>query len=99
MNTLAAEPEDELRNATERGLALYDAQLKETLERDSFGKVVAIHADTGDYFVADDSQSAMREMHSRHPHGFMVITRIGPPTSADFRRLGRWDAGTVQNKW
>ena len=71
-------PEEALQAATERGLLLYDTQPKDTLGREHLGETVVIHPDTRDYFVSDNPQAAMREMKARHPHGLMVVTRIGP---------------------
>ncbi len=41
----------------EKGEALYES-LRETLERTSLGKVVAIDVDSGDHFVGDDELAA-----------------------------------------
>ena len=68
MSTTAAENgvhEEQLDDVTRRGLALYEERLREMLERDHMGKVVAILVDTGDYVVADESPDAMRAMLAR----------------------------------
>jgi hypothetical protein len=84
--------EQQLDDVTRHGLAIYEERLKETLEREYMGKVVAIHPDTGDYVVADESPEAMRAMRVRQPEGLMYIRRIGPPTPGDRRKAARFAA-------
>lgn len=77
--------EARLDQVTRRGTALYEERLREALERDHLGAVVAIHPDSGDWVVADESPGAMCAMVERHPEGLMVVRRIGPPTPGDLR--------------
>lgn len=52
--------------------------LKPELEPYHNGKTVAIHLDTGDYVVGDNSPDAMRLLRIRHPTGLMTSLPIGP---------------------
>lgn len=63
---------------TERGLAIYEQNLKTLLEPTQNGRFVAIHVDSKDYEVARTSADAMRAMLKRHPiDGKLVIRTIG----------------------
>lgn len=98
MSAIAGEQdarEQQRDDVTRRGLAIYEEQLRKTVERQHLGKVVAIHVDTGDYVVAEESPDAMRAMMARHPEGQMFIRRIGPPTASDLRLATRVVAAEV----
>ena len=59
------------------------------------GKTVAIHLDTGDYVIGENSPDAMRLLRHQHPTGLMVTTLIGPDQMDQFayRLLGdTWQA-------
>lgn len=96
ITTKADDCQEESRDdVTRRGLAIYEERLKDELEREHPGKVVAIHPDNGDYVIADNSPDAMRALIERHPEGQMFIRRIGPPTPGDLRLATRIVAAEV----
>ena len=70
--------QEELEQLSKRGWAIYDEKLKSILEPEFNGKIVAIHLDTGDYEVANNSPTASRAIRARHPEGLMMVTDIGP---------------------
>jgi hypothetical protein len=73
--TMPPTPTDDL---TERGLALYERDLKPLLEPKYDGQFVAIHVDSGDYEVARSSADAMRAILKRHSiDGRLVMRKIG----------------------
>lgn len=84
--------EAQLDEVERHGAALYE-RLRVTLERDHLGATVALHPDSGDYVVAEESPDAMQAMMERRPDGLMFIRRIGPPTPSDLR-LAQRIAGT-----
>ena len=74
----------------------YDAKLRAELERDSMGKAVAIHVDSGEYAVADSHAAAAELLMQRHPpDGRIVTMTIGPPTDSNLRLDSRLNAGTT----
>ncbi len=89
---------EQLSDVARRSLALYEKHLKETLEREHLGKVVAIHPDSGDYVVADESPEAMQALRARQPEGLVFIQRIGPPTAGDRRKAARIAAAQFKTK-
>lgn len=66
------------RDATiERGLAIYNTDLKAILEPVFAGQVVTIHIETGDYAVGRNSSLASRVLRARQPQGLTVSLDIG----------------------
>jgi len=59
-----------------RGEARY-LLLRDELERTSPGRMVAIEADGGDWFVADTTMDAYRLASSAHPDRLFYFRRIG----------------------
>jgi lincosamide nucleotidyltransferase A/C/D/E len=69
---------DDIDELTMRGLKIYETALKAVLEPDQNGKYVAIHVDSGDYYIGDGATDAGRELHGHHPRdGQMVLHKIG----------------------
>lgn len=73
----------ELRPLVERGEAAYQrfyvGPLRETLERDSWGKYVAINIENGAYLVADTEGQVMTQFRARFPGAIAYTLRIGNP--------------------
>ena len=91
MSTTQAIPtQEELDQLSARGHAIYDQMLKAILEPQYNGQVVAIHLDSGDYEVANNSPTASRALRARHPVGLMMVTDVGPARidSLTLRMLG-----------
>ena len=74
--------DEELEGLARRGDWIYDERLKALLEPAANGKTVAIHLDSGDYAVAENSPSALRALRARQPVG-MIMTRIVGPDRED----------------
>ena len=83
MPALTTNREPQFEEAAMRSEALYEHHLRDTLEREHMGEIVAIHLGSGDYFVARYRQAAIPELLAKHPKDLMLVTRIGPPTAGD----------------
>lgn len=57
------------------------------------GKIAAIEPRSGDYFLADDTMSALQLARSRYPDAIFYIVRVGHRTAhvhhSPNRRIGR----------
>jgi hypothetical protein len=74
----------------QKAMEIYESELKERLLLSSLGRAVAIHADSGDFEVADTHRVAGMALAKRHPRdGRIVVLRIGPPTDNDIRMGSR----------
>lgn len=67
-------PEEEI---ADRGEALYKSKIREQVEEDNFGKVVAIDIETGAFEVAEDSLSASDKLIEQIPEAQIWLVRIG----------------------
>lgn len=77
--------EETEREITDKGLAIYNDELRAELERNHMGEWVVIHVDTGDYAVGRRRWDAAQILHGRHGlDGRLLARRIGPPTESDF---------------
>jgi hypothetical protein len=86
-----------LADVTERGLAIYESQLKALLEPDHLGEVVAIHVDSGEYAVAVSSPDALRAMRRLQPSGLLFLYTIGPAEDLGLaRRMSGLATGTAR---
>ncbi len=67
-----------LAELSDRGQAIYEADLRQKLEAEARTGFVAIHIDAKEYAVARTSAAAMREMRRRFPaDGRLFVRRIG----------------------
>ncbi len=67
-----------LAELSDRGQAIYEADLRQKLEAEAHTGFVAIHIDAKEYAVARTSAAAMREMRRRFPaDGRLFVRRIG----------------------
>ena len=64
----------------ERGIALYESQIRPLVEPEHNGKVVALHIDSGDYTLARFSGDAVRKIRKRHPSGELLVQTVAPST-------------------
>jgi len=76
-------------DVTQRGVAIYEGQLRDRLERDHLGAIVAIHVDSMDYTVGKDEAEASKILRARQPSGMLFLRRVGPPTPGDIRLARR----------
>lgn len=71
-------PADEKNDAlSKRGLAIYEEQLRPLLEPFHNNEFVSIHVETEEYALGASSGDALRAMRKHHPHGWLVIAKIG----------------------
>lgn len=68
-----------------RGQGIYDQTLKEKLERDHRGEIVAIDVETGDYFLGKTSIEATKKAEQKYPNAVFYVVKIGFPVVHKFR--------------
>ena len=59
---------------------IYDERLRSHLEPDHLGKIVAIHVDTGDYYLGSTPREACEQGRHAHPGAVFVCRPIGRRT-------------------
>ncbi len=69
----------------QRGDALYDSAVREHVEADNQGKIVAIDIETGAFEVDANEIAACNRLEARYPDAQIWIVRIG---SRHVRRFG-----------
>lgn len=81
MSLMSVDPlvsEATLLELSDRGQAIYEADLRQKLEAEARTGFVAIHIDAKEYAVARTSAAAMREMRRRFPaDGRLFVRRTG----------------------
>lgn len=71
-------PADEKENLlSKRGLAIYEEKLRPLLEPFHNNEFVSIHIGTEKYTLGASSGDALRAIRKHHPHGWLVIVKIG----------------------
>jgi hypothetical protein len=65
------------RDIIDRAKRLYAERWQAALEADHHGRFVAIEPDSGDYFLADTLDDAVRAARTRHPTRLTHVVRIG----------------------
>ncbi|HLQ43251.1 MAG TPA: hypothetical protein VK137_00865 [Planctomycetaceae bacterium] len=70
------------RSSTQQALAhaaekVYDERLKQQLERDHFGEVIALEPDTGDYVLGKDFREVSETSRQRFGRKQVYIFRVG----------------------
>lgn len=65
------------RDIADRGKAIYKDKWEETLLKTSGGKFVAIDVRTGEAYVADTAEEAVRTAEKHDPQGYFHLIRIG----------------------
>jgi hypothetical protein len=68
-----------------RGDEIYQTQVRPQVEKDNYGKIVAIDIETGDFEVDKSEIAACDLLEARHPDAQIWIVRIG---SRHVRRFG-----------
>lgn len=61
----------------QRGQALYEAGIRQHVEADNVGKIVAIDIETGDFEVGETVIAATNQLFARHPDAQPWGIRIG----------------------
>ena len=84
-----------LDDISERGAAIYAAQLKAAMEPQRNNQYIAIHIDSGDYAAAKTTAAATRELLRRHPaDGRIYLRKIGD--EPEYELAGRILSGERQ---
>lgn len=65
------------RELAKRGDRIYDEKLKAELEPKHLGEIVAIHVETGDYFLGRDPLEACDKGREKHPGAVFFCRRVG----------------------
>lgn len=60
-----------------RGTELYERQIRQLVEADHSGEVVAIDIETGAFAVGEDTLLASRRLRAHHPHAQTWFVRVG----------------------
>lgn len=76
MPKIAEVPFVDLRECARRADTLYE-QLREQLEREHLGEIVAIEPDSGDYFVGTDRREVEKKARVKYPDKVFFRRRIG----------------------
>lgn len=62
-----------------KGEEIYQKQLKESLERDHYGKFTAIEVDSKEYFLGETQIDALQKAKAKYPKKIFYLVRIGFP--------------------
>ncbi len=71
----------ETKSVIERAKQLYSEKLMEQLESEHMDRFVAIEPESGDYFVADSFDAAVKAARTAHPSRISYTLRIGHPAA------------------
>lgn len=63
-----------------RGNEIYESQVRSQVEKDNYGKIVAIDIETGAFEVAEDTIAATDRLYERVPDAQPWVIRIGHRT-------------------
>jgi hypothetical protein len=61
----------------QRGNEIYESQVRQQVEKDNHGKIVAIDIETGAFEVANTSMVAVDRLYEREPDAQPWVIRIG----------------------
>ncbi len=70
----------------ERGRALYERDIRDSLEASDRGKFLVLDVETGDYELDNDEIAAVQRAREKHPDAAFYFLRVGSPAAF---RLGR----------
>lgn len=62
-----------------KGEEIYQKELKNKLEKDNYGKFVAIEVESKDYFLGETSIEASSKARKKHPDKIFYLVKIGFP--------------------
>jgi hypothetical protein len=68
-------------SVAERAKRIYDERLRATLEAGHPVQFVAIEPDSGEYFLADTLDAAVRAARTKHPTRLSHVLRVGHPAA------------------
>ncbi len=64
-------------NLIGRAKAIYDERLRDKLEPDHNGEIIAVEVESGDYFLGDSEVEAYDEAVKKHPGKKFAFLRVG----------------------
>ena len=70
-----------------RGEAIYERQIRDTVEAKHTGKFLVLDIETGDYEVDQDELAAVDRAKAKHPDAPLYLLRVGFPAAVT---LGSW---------
>ena len=70
-------PTQDTIDSVNRGRALYDPKLRESLEATNFGDFVAVEPASGDYFLGKTLSEAIQAARAIYTNRFPVVFRVG----------------------
>jgi hypothetical protein len=76
------------RGMAEKARSIYE-KIRDKLEAEHMGEVVAIDVESGDYFLGKTGLEAARQAKARYPNRIPYVIRIGRRAYISFRRLER----------
>ncbi|MGI9457702.1 MAG: hypothetical protein ACR2NU_14145 [Aeoliella sp.] len=68
---------EETKNVIERAKAIYERELRDSLEAEHRDRFVAIEPKSGDHFLADTFDGAVKAARSKYPSRLSHTIRIG----------------------
>jgi hypothetical protein len=74
----------------ERAKRIYAEQLQAVLEPEHRGRFVAIEPESGDYFLGDTFDTAVKAARAKHPSRLSHIIRVGHPAAFHLGGLEQW---------
>lgn len=72
---------EETKVVIEQAKALYERELREHLEAEHRDRFVSIEPESGEYFLADTFDAAVKAARSKHPSRLSHTIRIGHPAA------------------
>ena len=79
----------ETKSVIARAKAIYESHLRSDLERNHSDRFVSIEPDSGDFFVADTFDAAVKQAHSQHPTKLSHTIHIGHVAAFQIRSMSR----------
>ena len=73
------QPQLSAEETARRGDEIYDRQIREAVEAENPGKIVAIDVETGDYVLAETAINAARRLRLQQPNAEVWFVRVGSP--------------------
>ncbi len=71
----------------EKGRKIYYENLKDRLELEHKGEIVAINPETGDYFLGKTLLEAVKKGREKYPNAIFYSMKIGYPAVVKFRGM------------
>ena len=78
------ESDVDIRKIGEKGREFFK-RISEELEKDYYGKFVAIEVDSGNYFIGDTSVEANKKARNKYPGKVFYLGRIGFRAAVSFK--------------